>query len=127
VADPVLAPPAPPYLAVADRDRPDVTLGFVHRPASGSGARYEFAPTEDGADALRRLHELVGRLGSGTDGGTGHLPRARCDADGVPLTDADGALVLDGTVAEDDPDPEAWLRSLGAFADALFAVEVVTG
>ncbi|GAA5156318.1 hypothetical protein GCM10023340_43810 [Nocardioides marinquilinus] len=126
MATPTLVAPPTPYLVVADPEQPDEPLGFVHRPDDAPAWRYAFAPTAEGAEALRRLLDLVGQLGSASGAGHSDLPRARYDADGVPLTDDDGALVLDG-VAEADGDRVAWLRSLAAFADALFAVEVVTG
>lgn len=114
-----LVAPAPPYVVIADRDRPDEPLGFVHRSEAAPVVRYAFDPTEAGADALNRLQTLVGRLGFG------ELPRVTCDEQGAPLTDSDGALVLDGVISEDDPDPIAWLRSLAAFADALFSTSLV--
>lgn len=55
------------------------------------------------------------------------MPRVSHDDRGVPHADADGALVLDGAVSKDDPDPLDCLRNLAAFADALFAVALVEG
>ncbi len=111
--------PPPPYLRIAARQDRERTLGYVHHPADGPW-RYDFARTQEGARAKQDLIMLVGRLGADS------LPKVRVDDGGVALVDPGGALQLDGTIDDESADRVTYLRSLAAFADALFTTEVVT-
>ncbi len=55
----------------------------------------------------------------------GELPRVVGAAEGHPRRNADGSLVLDGTVPRDVADPFEYLASLAAFLDGLLPCELV--
>lgn len=93
-------------------------LGYVWREPAGRWV-LDFAGVPAAADAVRLTRSVLGGLDPGG------VPRVVRDAAGRPRRDEDGALVLDGVVPLDAPDPAEVLRSVAAFLEDPFAVALI--
>lgn len=93
-------------------------LGYVWREPKGRWV-LDFAEVPVAKDAVYLTRSVLGGLDPGG------VPRVARDAAGRPLRDADGALVLEGTIPLDTPDGCEVLRSLAAFLEDPFRVAIL--
>lgn len=97
-------------------DGAEGAVGFLYRDGSRWVQDFSEAPE------ARRIKRM---LGSFMRAERGQLPRVVGAAEGKPSKNADGSLVIDGTVPRDVADPADYLASLAAFCEGLFPCELV--
>lgn len=105
-----------PHLRVATAARPDETAGFVYR--EGTRWVFDFAEGAPNQRARAFFREILRADRAG-------MSRPARDAQGRPRRNADGSLVLDGTIPLDTPDPTPVLSALAAFAAPEWYAELV--
>jgi hypothetical protein len=117
-AQQLASPRTRPFLRVALRGAPDVTVGSIYRdPAKGICA-IRFSEHPAAVDAQEIVTKVLSLGYSG-------VPRIVHDEKGRPMRHPDGRFVIDGDIALDSDDVAGYLRTFAAFLQREFAVELL--
>jgi hypothetical protein len=117
-AEQVASPRPRPCLRVSLRDEVDRVIGWVYRSTTNGFWAYDFSEhpaAADARDALSRIMTL----------GQAGIPRVVHDDQGQPVRSPDGSFVLDGELSPSSGDVVECLRSIAAFMQREFAVELL--
>jgi hypothetical protein len=119
-AEQVASPRPRPCLRVSLVDEVDRVIGWIYRNPTNGFWAYDFSEhpaSVDARDAVSRIMTL----------GQAGIPRVVHDHAGRPVRSADGKFVLDGELSPDSGDVMECLRSMAAFMQREFAVELIAG